>query len=206
MFVITVDQMRSSITGSRAASRMQELQHDYGSRLLLPIAQFAGDELQFVTSDPDAAVELALLLTDDDWHVGIGIGAGQLAATAADSHGPAFQDARDAVTAAKSLPWHMAVRCRNDSEGARDAEAALAMLHNIRSRRSDAGREIAELVTAHGSVTAAATELDISVSAASKRARIAGIRQEELGIRLANRLVARVDKHTESVDRDTVAS
>ena len=206
MIVMTVDQIRSTITGSKAATRMRELQQQYGKRLLLPIAQFAGDELQIVTDTASAAVELALSLAEDDWHVGLGIGSGKLGKSAADSHGPAFQDARDAVTAAKSLPWHIAVRSGSDPEGAQDAEAALALLQNLRSRRSDAGHEIAQLIAAEGTVTAAASTLGISVSAASKRARIAGIRHEEAGIRLAERLISSMQNDDESAVRETVAS
>lgn len=205
MFVITVDQQNSSATGSRAARRMRELQTQHGDSLQLPVAQFAGDELQLISTDPAAVAHIALEMADDDWHVGIGIGQGTLSATAADSHGRAFQDARSAVNDSKSLPWHIAVRAAA-TEAAADCEAAFALLQSLRSRRTDAGVEIGRLVDELGSVTAAAEHLGITVSAASKRARIAGLRQEKAGIELLVRLLTRAEAaSTASEDHGRVA-
>lgn len=200
MFVITVDQKNSTTAGNRAAQQMRQLEQQHGESLLLPAAQFAGDELQLITDDPTTVAAVALDLAGDDWHVGIGIGNGSLSTSAADSHGTAFQAARDAVNAAKPLPWHIAVRSSEDAEAAQDCEAALALLQTLQSRRTDAGNEIAELIDRLGSVTAAAEHLGISVSAASKRARIAGLRHEQAGIELAERLLARADASTKMTE------
>lgn len=167
---------------------MRELSEKYDDDLLLPIAHYAGDELQFVSESPTAVTAISLEMNDDAWYVGIGIGRGTLGETAADSHGAAFEFAREAVTSAKPLPWGIAVRADDDELGA-DAEAGLALLQGIRSKRTDSGSDIAELVAELGSVTAAADELGISVSAASKRARIALLRHEALGLPLAARLL-----------------
>ncbi|HIY67488.1 MAG TPA: SatD family protein [Candidatus Agrococcus pullicola] len=168
---------------------MRELSDTYEADLLLPIAHYAGDELQFVSESATAVTAISLEMSDDAWYVGIGVGAGTLGETAADSHGAAFEFAREAVIAAKPLPWGIAVRADDEELGA-DAEAGLALLQGIRSKRTSSGRDIAELVEELGSVTAAAQELGISVSAASKRARIALLRHEALGFPLAARLLA----------------
>ena len=205
MFVITVDQKNSTTAGNRAAQQMRELEQQHGSSLLLPVAQFAGDELQLITDTAPAVTQIALDLADDDWHVGIGIGDGVLSSTAADSHGAAFQMARKAVNDAKSLPWHIAVRAAGDPAAAQDCEAALALLQTLRSRRTDAGTEVATLLEELGSVTAVAEHLGISVSAASKRARVAGLRHEQAGIELADRLLTRADRSAQtSEDADKV--
>ena len=188
MFVMTIDQRRSSQTGSRAKKTLTELTERHQDSLLLPIGRFAGDELQLILDDPMAVRTIAVSLIDDNWHVGIGVGTGTLGSDAADSTGAAFTLAREAVDAAKSLPWHVAIRSIA-TEAAEDAEAALALVQSIRSRRTEHGAEIVALVRALGSVTAAAAQLDISVSAASKRARIAMLRHEDAGLRLADRLL-----------------
>lgn len=195
MFVLTVDQRDSSAQGSLARTVLPRLQKEFGPALLLPIGRFAGDELQFITDDPATTRTIAVRLTDGvgadgAWHVGIGIGEGSLGADAADSAGPAFALAREAVEAAKTTPWHLAVRAEREQEG-QDAEAALALVHGIRSRRTEHGREIAALLNEHGSATEAAGALGISVSAASKRARVAMLRHESAGVRLADRLLER---------------
>ena len=198
VFVLTVDQQRSTTAGSRAKSAVDDLTERLGSDLLLPIGRFAGDELQLIFAEAEPAAEVALDLADSGWHVGIGAGEGTLGSDAADSHGPAFTLAREAVDAAKTLPWHLAVRA-TDAGAAEDAEAAFALVLGIRSRRTSPGREIAELIAELGSTTAAAEHLGISVSAASKRARVAMVRHDEVGTRLAKRLLAAVSDQRESL-------
>lgn len=171
---------------------MRELTERYGDALLLPVAHYAGDELQCITHDAEAVVGLSTDLLDDDWYVGIGVGEGTVGETAADSNGSAFELARSAVAEAKNVPWRIAVH-GEASEAAREAEAALALLEGIRSKRTDSGRDIARLVAELGSITAAAEHLGISISAASKRARIALLRYEAAGIPLANRLLQAAD-------------
>lgn len=192
MYVLTADQRGSRRQGSRANQRMQELTARYEHDLIMPIAHYAGDELQCITDSAETVTAISTDLVDDGWYVGIGIGRGTLGTTPADSHGPAFELARDAVTEAKSLPWGLAVRGEEPASAA-DAEAALAMLEGIRSKRTESGRDIAKLAAELGTITAAAEALGISVSAASKRARIALLRHEAAGIPLANRLLEAAD-------------
>lgn len=157
----------------------------------------AGDEFQGVLDDPTAlAAALELLLRSGDWSIGLGFGPVDLPlppSTRAGA-GPAFLHARDAVTAAKSSPWHLRVVDGTGAGPARALETTLWLWAAVLARRTPRGWEVADLVDAQGlSYEEAGRRLGITQSAVSQRAQAAGIvegrRARELVAYLADQLL-----------------
>ncbi|WP_127793194.1 DNA-binding protein [Agromyces sp. LHK192] len=180
MFVITADQIGSRTAPDRSAPMQAALQHDHGRALALPVDQTAGDELQALTDDPATALDLILdLARDGHWSIGLGIGGirSPLPDAVRKATGPAFIAARDAVDAAKRADGRFALRVeapRADGDAperrrAGHVEALVRMFLLMRSRRSDAGWEVAGLVADGASQKQAAKVLGISDAAVSQR-------------------------------------
>jgi hypothetical protein len=178
VLVLTVDQRGS--TKQAATDRIPEtltgLTDLDGVALLRPFERTAGDEFQGVLDDPRALAPVAeRLLRDDAWNIGIGIGAVDepLPASTRAGRGAAYVAARDAVTAAKSSPWHL--RVEGDTPGVRRLETALWLWAAVLARRTRRGWEVADLVDTGLRYDEVAGRLDISQSAVSQRAQAAGI-------------------------------
>jgi hypothetical protein len=153
--------------------------------------QTVGDELQGVLDDPAAlAPAVETLLRDGTWHVGIGVGEVEepLPASARAGRGPAYLHARQAVTSAKSSPWHL--RVLGDDPAARALETVLWLWAAVLARRTDRGWEVADLVAGGMSYDEAAQRLGISPSAVSQRAAAAGIVESRRARELATDLTA----------------
>ena len=109
VLVLTVDQ--------RGSRRSADLVADVVAALgdiptLRPFEQTVGDEFQGVLDEPSSlAPVVERLLRDDTWHIGIGVGPVEqpLPDHARAGRGAAYLHARQAVTAAKSSPWHLRV-------------------------------------------------------------------------------------------------
>lgn len=193
MIVITVDQQGSRHDDDRVESARRLLSG--GFHWLRAPERTAGDELQAVTDDAAVAVGAALaLLADGHWSVGIGVGTVELPLpqeTRA-GRGRAFEAARTAVEAAKNTPVPVQVRGADEAAAAR-AEAILSVLGHIVTRRSREGQEVAALLNAGSTITAAAEVLGVSRQAASQRAAAAGWSVEPAGRRLAEDLLREAD-------------
>ena len=75
MFVITADQVDSRGRADIVAPTLEALNARFADRLALPPDRNAGDELQVLTADAAAALDLILGLTREGaWSVGLGIG------------------------------------------------------------------------------------------------------------------------------------
>ena len=190
--VLTVDQRSSRTTADRVPEAIAALA---GMPVLVPFERTAGDEFQGVLDDPGAlprAVEV--LLREDAWNIGIGIGDVELPvpAEARAGRGPAYLHARSAVTAAKNSPWHL--RVDGDSPDARALETTLWLWAAVLARRTPRGWEVADLVDEGLSYEEAGRRLGITQSAVSQRAQAAGIvegrRARELATRLSTTLLA----------------
>lgn len=159
-----------------------------GQHLELPVDRTAGDEIQLVLTTPAAALSAILWLTRTGaWSVGCGVGTVNepLGASSRESTGPAFFAARDAVDAAKKKDTRFALRSFELAAnvaaspiGSADGEALINLLLLQRARRSDEGWALYDLMAAGETQAAAASTLGITPQAASKRARVAGIRGE----------------------------
>lgn len=189
--VLTVDQRDSRHSEDRIPETLERLAP---VPTLLPFERTAGDELQGVLDDPDAAMAaVGELLRADKWYVGIGVGRVEepLPEHSRAGRGPAFLQARSAVTGAKTSPWH--VRVAADHWAGRALESTLWLWAAVLARRTARGWEVADLVAEGLSYAEAGKRLGISQSAVSQRAQAAGIvearRAEELAGVLARILL-----------------
>jgi len=144
------------------------------------------------------ALEIVLHLTRSGvWSVGCGTGGVGLplprnvrAAT-----GPAFVAARDAVGRAKRKSTRFALGAPPGSDtDAADAEALIDLLLVLRSRRSEEGWELADLLHEGLTQAAAAERLGITPQAVSKRARAAELRAEQAAIAPLIRMMESLDR------------
>ena len=142
--VLTVDQRSSRATTDRVPAALAGFE---GVDLLRGFERTAGDEFQGVLDDPVALARvLETLLRDGGWNIGVGIGDVDLPlpqSTRA-GRGPAYLFAREAVTAAKSSPWHL--RVRGEHPDTRALETTLWLWASVLDRRTPRGWEVADLV------------------------------------------------------------
>ncbi len=186
MLVLTVDQ-RSSRRGPDLVP--EAIAALAAVPLLLPLERTAGDEFQGVVAAPESLVSvLEPLLRTGEWNIGVGVGEIErpLPSHARAGRGPAYLHAREAVTAAKSSPWHL--RVAGDQAGVRHLESALWLWAGVLGRRSHKGWEVAELLEQDVTYDEAARKLGITQSAVSQRARAAGIAEGRRGRELVSHL------------------
>lgn len=182
MIIVTADQIDSTHTDDLAGTAVAHLNQRYTTRLVLPVDRNAGDEIQAIMTDPAAALALILELTRTGrWSVGCGIGRVRtpLPANTREAAGPGFVAAREAVGQAKRAPHRFAL-CVDDAQplGAGDIAPLLELVLLVRSRRSQEGWELFDLIDQGMTQTDAAQKLSISPQAVSQRAQAAGIRSE----------------------------
>ena len=140
------------------------------------------------------AIVVALARTGH-WSIGLGVGAvrSPLPDAARKATGPAFIGAREAVDVAKRSEARFALRAPDAAERAGIVEPLMSMLLLIRSRRSEQGWEVADLMRAGHSQKDAAGILGISAAAVSQRLRAALWRVEEDARRALGVLLAELD-------------
>src|SRR5215470_10296118 len=173
VLVLTVDQRGSRRSPDRVAEIVAALAD---VPTLRPFEQTVGDELQGVLDDPAAlAPAVETLLRDGTWHVGIGVGDVEepLPPSTRAGRGPAYLHARQAVTTAKSSPWHL--RVLGDDPATRALETVLWLWAAVLGRRTERGWEVADLVAEGLTYDETAQRLGITPSAVSQRAAAAGI-------------------------------
>ncbi|UFU04737.1 hypothetical protein [Ruania halotolerans] len=203
MFVITADQDNSRHSSDQVPALLAALAEftSDADGVALGFERTVGDEVQGVLTDARTTLVIALALQRrQEWSVGIGVGAASLplAETARASTGPAFLHARDAVERARgrTVPVPLALEA-SDAAAAEECEALLQLLTVIVRRRSDAGWEAIDLLSA-GDRTAkdVAEQLGISPQAVSDRLRAAMWEEERAVHPLAVRLLADLDAAT----------
>jgi hypothetical protein len=190
VLVLTVDQRGSRRSPDRVAETVAALADVRTARAF---EQTVGDEFQGVLDDPAALPAVVeRLLREDTWHIGVGVGAVEspLPAHARSGRGPAYLHARQAVTSAKSSPWHL--RVLGDHPDARALETVLWLWASVLARRTARGWEVADLVAEGLSYDECAQRLGISPSAVSQRAAAAGIVESRRARELATDLSARL--------------
>lgn len=188
--VLTVDQRGSRSGPDLVPATLERLA---ALPALLPFERTAGDELQGVLEDPAALPAMVeLLLREDAWNIGIGVGEAEdpLPASTRAGRGPVFVRARAGVTAAKRAPWHLTVVGDEDDVDARGLETTLWLWAAVLARRTDRGWEVADLVAEGLSYDEAGRRLGITQSAVSQRAQAAGIVESRRARELAERLTA----------------
>ena len=211
MFVITADQVDSRSRADIVGSTLTRLNEEHAGRLLLPVDRNAGDELQVLTDDAGAVLAIVLELTRDGaWSVGLGIGSVRLPlpSETREASGDAFIAAREAVGRAKKSATRFAVEVRADDTGedgggwpgAADAEALVNLILVLRERRTAAGWELYDLVSAGLTQAEAASRLGITAPSASSRARAAAVRPELAAVPALTRLLENVDRASTRTD------
>ncbi|MBD2764954.1 transcriptional regulator [Kocuria sp. cx-455] len=169
MYALTVDR-RGSRTAPGALA-MSEHRNRFDSDLPRPVLGWqisAGDELQALYDTAQDALTAVLALVDDqDWHVGLGIGAVNmpLPDNVNEATGPAFVAAREAVTASKDIGYP-AVR---GTAWASHAQAVLTLASAVRQRRTRAAREATDLAEQGLTQQQIASTLGIAQSSVSRR-------------------------------------
>lgn len=154
MFVLTVDQQRSTTRGDGVPDLVAHL--DVLLRRLpgvrLPLERTVGDEVQMALTDPRSTLQIVLeVLRVGGWWIGLGIGAVNLPLPehSREASGPAFIRARAAVERAKSKTASVPLAVVGaDAAGERiaDVEALLRLLGAIVERRTPQGWEVVELL------------------------------------------------------------
>jgi DNA-binding CsgD family transcriptional regulator len=175
-FVLTVDQRGSRRDVDKIPDTLTDLADLDGLAMLLPFERTVGDEFQGVVDDPESLPRIVeLLLREDAWNIGIGVGEIErpLPDHTRAGRGPAYVHARDAVTAAKNSPWHL--RVVGDHPAARPLETTIWLWAAVLARRTARGWEVADLVAEGLSYDETGRRLGISASAVSQRAQAAGI-------------------------------
>lgn len=188
VLVLTVDQRSSRRSPDLVPEALASLAR---VPLLLPFERTAGDEFQGVLDDPSlVAPVLEPLLRSAEWNIGLGVGEIErpLPSHARAGRGRAYVHAREAVTAAKTTPWHL--RVVGDGTGVRALESALWLWAAVLGRRTDKGWEVADLLDRQVTYEEAARKLGITQSAVSQRARAAGIAEGRRGRELVTTLAA----------------
>jgi hypothetical protein len=216
MFVITADQVDSRSRPDIVGGTLLRLNEEHADRLLLPVDRNAGDELQVLTADAGTALAIVLELTREGaWSVGLGIGSVRLPlpAETREASGDAFVAAREAVRRAKKAATRFAVEVATGSgvgvddqraeggwPGAADVETLVNLALIIRERRTAAGWELYDLVSAGRTQADAAAALGISAPSASSRARAAAVRPELAAIPSLTRLLENADRANSRTD------
>jgi hypothetical protein len=179
MFVITADQVDSRHRPDLVDITLEGLALRYGAALTLGFEQNSGDEIQGLTADPVATLDIVFELTRaGQWSVGCGIGDVEtpLPASVRAARGAAFVAARQAVTRAKQSPYRFALR---SSRGTAPDPGPLVMLAiALRARRTLEGWEVYDLLRAGLTQREIAGRLGVSPQAVSQRIWAANIRTE----------------------------
>jgi hypothetical protein len=199
MYVLTADQRASRANADAVPSALAVVARHGAGGLALPPERTAGDELQVAVADASAALSIVLELTrTGEWSVGLGVGAVEapLPQSVRAARGQAFINARDAVDRAKKSSTRMAVTA---PVGGADAEALVALLIELRDRRTPEGWEVYDLLADGLTQRDAAARLGVSEGAISLRAKAAALRVEEAAVPALERALARLDEETRTV-------
>jgi hypothetical protein len=190
--VLTVDQRGSTRTPDAVPAALDLLAD---VPVLRAFERTAGDEFQGVISSPPALTDcLERLLRAASWNIGLGLDPVDqpLPASTRAGRGPAYLSAREAVTAAKSAPWHLRVSSTSAPGPARALESTLWLWAAVLARRTARGWEVADLTDQGLRYDEVADRLGISQSAVSQRAAAAGIVETRRARELVTSLVEEV--------------
>ncbi len=201
--VLTVDQSDSRTGPDHVPATLEQLAD---LPLLRSFERTAGDEFQGVLDDPEALTRaVELLLRSAAWNIGIGFGHVEqpLPPSTRAGRGPAFLHAREAVTSAKTSPWHVRVVDGTGAGPARALETTLWLWAAVLARRTPRGWEVADLVEGEGlSYEEAGRRLGITQSAVSQRAQPAGIVEGRRARELVTYLAADLLRPREAAPRE----
>lgn len=205
MFVLTVDQQRSTTRGDKVPDFLARAEI-WGARLdgiELPFERTVGDEVQAVVSSPSTALALVLeIVRLGGWRAGVGVGEVQdpLPEHSREASGPAFVRARAAIDRAKRRSSAVPVAIQGgDGPASADVEAVVHLLGAVVERRSTAGWEVVDLLVdlersgADATQREVARRLGVSEQAVSQRVRAALWAEERAARPVVARLLGELD-------------
>ena len=205
MFVLTVDQQRSTTRGDKVPDFLARAEV-WGERLdgiELPFERTVGDEVQAVVSSPSTALALVLeIVRLGGWRAGVGVGEVQdpLPEHSREASGPAFVRARAAIDRAKRRSSAVPVAIQGgDGPASADVEAVVHLLGAVVERRSTAGWEVVDLLVdlersdADATQREVARRLGVSEQAVSQRVRAALWAEERAARPVVARLLGELD-------------
>ena len=205
MFVLTVDQQRSTTRGDKVPDFLARAEV-WSARLdgiELPFERTVGDEVQAVVSSPSTALALVLeIVRLSGWRAGVGVGEVQdpLPEHSREASGPAFVRARAAIDRAKRRSSAVPVAIQGgDGPASADVEAVVHLLGAVVERRSTAGWEVVDLLVdlersgADATQREVARRLGVSEQAVSQRVRAALWAEERAARPVAARLLGELD-------------
>lgn len=195
-YVLTVDQISSRHRRDAVPAALTRITERF------PIAtatRTVGDEFQVLfVADPVSVVDaILMLMRENTWHLGIGIGPVEepTPADLREARGPAFLAAREAVEDAKDRPSHLRLIATNPAEQeGQDTEVLLDLMLALRARRSHAGWAAAELADAGLTQAAIGAELGISRQAVNQRLQAAQWTLDTRSRPVAARMLARTEQ------------
>ncbi len=192
--VLTVDQRASRSNTDAVPDLLALLAATPGTSkgILRPFQRTVGDEVQAVLDDAETAVEVVgAILRTGGWSIGVGVGPVDepLPADTRAGRGPAYLDAREAVTRAKTTPHRLAVVGADDYR-AEQLETVLWLWAGLLERRTPGGWEVHDALGAGLSHAEAGRRLGVSQSAVTQRAHTAGLVDEARARRLATQLLS----------------
>lgn len=211
MFVLTVDQQRSTSRGDKVPDLLARVAPVVAALpgVRFPFERTVGDEVQAVLDDPASTLVVVLeVIRMGGWRIGLGIGtvSEPLPDTSRAASGSAFIHARAAVDRAKGRTTAVPVAVESDSPTAGDVEALLRLVGAVVERRTHQGWEVVDLLrpdvtTGTGAPTTpgrtqkdVARILGISEQAVSQRVRSALWAEELAAWPLAARLLREADQ------------
>ena len=205
MFVLTVDQQRSTSRGDQVPDFLVHAARwaDRLDGIELPFERTVGDEVQAVVSSPSTTLALVLeIVRLRGWRAGVGVGEVQdpLPEHSREASGVAFVRARAAIDRAKRRSSAVPVAIEGaDGPASTDVEALVHLLGAVVERRSAAGWEVVDLLVDLERSGAGATQrevarvLRVSEQAVSQRLRAALWAEERAARPLASRLLGQLD-------------
>ncbi|MCX6397728.1 MAG: transposase [Propionibacteriales bacterium] len=189
--VLTVDQRGSQSGPDLVPGALTLLNDPSHGPVERPFERTAGDEIQGILSEGRAIVNrIALLLRDDAWNIGLGLGSIELplpGSTRA-GRGEAFVLARTAVNRAKQQSSRISV-VGSKPYAAEQIETVAWLWAGVLTRRSSRGWEVADLLSGGLTHAEAAVRLGISQSAVSQRAQAAGLVEADRAAALLAELI-----------------
>lgn len=171
VFVFTIDQVASRRGADQVPALLETLaQFD----AVIPFSRTVGDEVQGVVDNSKIAADISrLLMAENNWHIGIGIGAlkpeDRGLERSADGTSPSFALARDAVEAAKRKPGRGQIAVRAAESGhpqpaAERLEALLGLLNGVIVARTPSQWKVINAVSTDGETTQAQVAEEVGMT------------------------------------------
>jgi transcriptional regulator with XRE-family HTH domain len=196
MIAISAGQAAAGAPPGLAREAAVSIAEAFAPSLVLPVDHSPGG-LRVLVAGGAAAVAITLDLTRSGWWA-VGLGAGgmrrPLGTSIPQSTGDVLLAAGTALARAHKRPTRFAADSLPTIDLARDLESLLDLVLQLRSRRTEQGWQVSDLVATGLTQAEAAERLGITPQSASKRARAADLKTEAAALPSLARLVDTLDR------------